>query len=122
MSTRKPRYVYIAAPMSGPPNEYLASCAQMSRYSRDLIEDGICPINPAADMIEGLMHSEPLSDRQYKERSMELLRLLAGRDDAEVHVLGYLHYNGEPSFGVENEVAEARRLGIAVVDAGTGWW
>jgi len=114
------RYVFVAAPMSGPPNEYLANCSRMSQYSRSLIDQGVCPINPAADMIEGLMRSKPLTDEQYKLRSMELLRLLEGRLDAQMHVLTTGRRGGQVSSGVADEIVEARRLDIPVVFV-NGW-
>jgi hypothetical protein len=109
------RYVYVAGPLSGYPGDYLANVARMSRYSRQLIEAGDCPINPAADILEGLASARPLTIAQYHARSMDLLRLLAGRDDAEMHVLSLSHRDGVISDGVLDEVGECGRLGIPVV-------
>ena len=69
-------YVYIAGPMSGYPAEYLANCARMSALSRQFMDLGLCPINPAGDLLEGLASQTPMLDEQYKRRSMDLLRLL----------------------------------------------
>ena len=109
------KYVYIAAPMSGMPGEYLANVARMTAYSRKLIDQGDCPINPAADLLEGIVSDTPLTTAQYQARSMDLLRLLAGRDDAEMHVLSFSHRDGTISDGVLAEYDECNRRGIAVV-------
>lgn len=63
-------YVYVLGPMSGTPAEYLANCHRLSATSRLLMDYGYCPINPAGDMLEGLMGGTPLTDEQYKARSM----------------------------------------------------
>lgn len=107
-------YVYVAGPMSGTPAEYLANCHRLSATSRALMDMGFCPINPAGDMLEGLMGGTPLTDEQYKSRSMDLLRLLAGKP-AAVYVTGIRHRDGTLSSGVDAECAEARRLGLEVV-------
>ena len=108
------KYVYVAGPLSGPPEQYLAAVARMSAYSRYLIEKGVCPINPAGDLLEGLISTAALSGNSYKERSLDLLRLLAKRDDAEVHVLGTVRWDGSSATGVCVEVDEAWILGIPV--------
>lgn len=111
-------YVYVAGPMSGTPAEYLANCHRLSKLSRELIDAGFCPINPAADILEGLMSEDLLSDGEYKRRSLDLLRLLEGRR-AAVLVAAVFHRNGERSAGVDAEIAEAQRLQIPVcLDAG----
>jgi hypothetical protein len=109
------RYVYVAGPLSGYPGDYLSNVARMSRYSRQLMDAGDCPINPAADLLEGLASERPLTTSQDQARSMDLLRLLAGRDDAEMHVLSLIHGDGRMSDGVLAEVEECGRLGIRVV-------
>lgn len=111
-------FVYIAAPLSGPPAEYLANVARMSRYARALIDEGRCPINPAADLLEGLMSEKPLTDAQYKERSLDLLGLLAGRHDSAMVVLAQGHRDGSESVGVTSEILLADKLGIPVWYAG----
>jgi hypothetical protein len=111
-------YVYVAAPMTGYPGEYLANVARMSAYSRRLMDAGYCTINPAADIIEGLAGGEPMTTAAYQERSLDLLRLLAGRDDAEMHVLGTHHADGRESQGVAAEIRECTRLGVVVVFVG----
>ena len=107
-------YVYIAGPMSGYPSEYLANCAKMCAVSRQFMELGFCTINPAADLLEGLASTAPLTDEQYKRRSMDLLRLLT-LQDAAVFVIATLHRNGSVSGGVAAEIKEARHLGIPIV-------
>jgi len=107
-------YVYIAGPMSGYPSEYLANCARMSAVSRQFMDLGMCPINAAGDMLEGLASPVPLTDEVFKRRSMDLLRLLA-LQDAAVFVIATLHRNGSVSGGVLAECAEADKLGIPVV-------
>jgi len=107
-------YVYVAAPMSGYPGEYLANCARMSAVSRQFMDLGMCPINAAGDMLEGLASPIPLTDDAFKRRSMDLLRLLAGKP-AAVFVVATLHRNGSVSAGVQAEIVEAKNLGIPVV-------
>jgi hypothetical protein len=100
--------------MSGTPSEYLANCSRLSKLSRELMDAGFCPINPAGDALEGLMSDKPMSDLQYKARSMDLLRLLEGKP-AAVLIAGTRHRNGTVSAGVMAEVNEADRLGIPVI-------
>lgn len=107
-------YVYIASPMSGYPSEYLANCARMSAVSRQFVDIGMCPINAAGDMLEGLASPTPLTDEAFKRRSMDLLRLLAGKP-AAVFVVATLHRNGSVSAGVQAEIVEADKLGVPVV-------
>ena len=116
---RLPLYVYVAGPLSGSPGEYLANVAAMSSYCRMLMDAGSCPINPAGDILEGLARETPMPTAQYQLRSMHLLRLLEGRSDAALHVLGWHHRDGIVSAGVAAEVAEAERLGIPVVYVGS---
>ena len=108
-----PFYVYVCGPMSGYPSDYLANCARMNAYSRQFLELGMCPINPAGDMMEGLASRVPLADSVYKRRSLELLRLLEGKP-AAVFVVALQHRNGSISSGVAEEITEATRLGIPV--------
>lgn len=108
------RYVYIAAPMSGDPSTYLANVARMASYSRHLIDAGACTLNPAGDILEGLARPVPMGDDLYKRRSMDMLRLLAGRGDAAMHVLATEHRDGSTAAGVAAEITEAQLLGIPV--------
>ena len=112
--TEPPFYVYLAGPMSSYPADYLASCARMSTYSRQLMDLEICTINPAGDLLEGLASQIPLTDAQYKRRSLDLLRLLEGKP-AAVFVIALKNRSGTISSGVADEIAEATRLGIPVV-------
>lgn len=107
-------YAYVAAPMSGFPGDYLANCARVCHVSRELMDLGFCTINPAADLLEGLASQVPLTDEQYKRRSMDLLRLMEGRP-AAVFVIATQHRDGTISSGVAAEIEEAGRLGIPVV-------
>ena len=120
MQTDSTMYVYVAAPMSGNPSEYLANVARMNAYSRHLIDTGHCPINPASDMAEGLASTTPMSDSAYKIRSMNLLRLLFGREDAVMHVLATEHRDGRKSTGVAAEMQEAGSFGLPI-EYVTGW-
>ena len=52
------RYVYVAGRLSGDPPTYLANLAEMCAASRRLMDMGLTPINPGADMLEGLMSGE----------------------------------------------------------------
>lgn len=110
----KPFYVYVAGPITGWPAAYLANVARMSAYSRQFMDLGLCPINPAGDLLEGLASQAPLSDAAYKRRSMDLLRLLEGRP-AALFVIATQHRSGIISSGVTAEIAEAKRLHIPVV-------
>lgn len=109
---RQTFYVYLAGPLSGAPSEYLANVARLTRMSRVLIEDGFTPINPAADLLEGLVSTRALPLETYQRRGMELLRLLAGHQNACLYRL--LHADGRGSRGVRAEIKEAERLGIRV--------
>ena len=113
----RPLYVYVCAPMTGMPGEYLANCNQMSLLSRQLIDLELCPINPAGDLLEGIVSSTPLSDAAYKRRSMELLQLLGllPKGQAAVYVVATKHRNGSVSAGVSAEIVEAMSLKIPVV-------
>ena len=117
MSNRPVYYVYLAGPLSDMPPAYLANVAAMTAMSRKLIELEFCPINPAADALEGLMSLAPLTLEQYQRRSMDLLRLLAASPwtRAAVFVVATLHRNGSVSGGVAAEIVEAEKLGIPVV-------
>jgi len=107
-------YVFISGPMSELPSGYLACCSEMSAYARRFMEMGMCPINPAGDLLEGLVSPTPLEASQYRRRSMELLRLLEGKP-AAVFVISTVHRDGRVADGVVDEIAEAERLGIPVV-------
>lgn len=113
----KAYYVYLAHPLSDMPPQYLANVAAMTAMSRKLLELEYCPINPAADALEGLMSSAPLTLEQYQRRSMDPLRLLGAleRGRAAVFVIATLHRNGSVSGGVAAEIAEADKLSIPVV-------
>jgi hypothetical protein len=108
------RYVYVAGRLSGDPPTYLANLAEMCAASRKLMDMGLTPINPGADALEGLMSGEVMDKARYQERSMDLLRLLAERDDAVLLVVNALHRDGAPSGGTAREIQEARRLGVPV--------
>lgn len=115
-----PFWVYVAGRLSGDPGLYLANVAEMSRTSRRLMELDFCPINPAADLVEGLMSPEPLPVAAYQRRSLQLLELLsaaAADSRAALLVLSYYHPDGRPSAGVATEVAFCKQHGIPVVDS-----
>lgn len=111
-------YVYVAGPLSDPPPEYLVNVARMSRAARRMARLGFVPINPAADLVEGLVdhYHWPLSVEDYQARSMSLLRLLAGRRGC-LYVTSRVHDDGRESAGVAAEISEARRLGIPVFES-----
>ena len=109
-------YVYVAGPLSDSPPEYLANVARMSRAARRLARLGFVPINPAADLVEGLVDQWVLSVEDYQARSMSLLRLLAGRRGC-LYVTGRVHDDGRESAGVAAEIAEAGRLGIPLFES-----
>ena len=109
-------YVYVAGPLSDSPPEYLANVARMSRAARRMTRLGLVPINPAADLVEGLIDQWPLSVEDYQARSMSLLRLLAGRRGC-LYVIARVHDDGRESAGVAAEIAEAGRLGIPLFES-----
>lgn len=111
-------YVYVANRLSGNPGEYLANVREMSAACRCLMDMGFCPINPAGDILEGLVSPEPLPVTAFQRRSMGLLRLLAHAlgtsDRVALFVVHDGHRNGRRSEGVHAEICEAKRLGIPV--------
>ena len=110
------RYVYVAGRLSGDPPTYLANLAEMCAASRRLMDMGLTPINPGADMLEGLMSGEVMDKARYQERSLNLLRLLEGKN-AALLVVNARHRDGTESGGTRREIEEAERLGIPVADA-----
>ena len=109
-------YVYVAGPLSDPPPEYLVNVARMARAARRMARLGFVPVNPAAELVEGLIDHWPLSVEDYQARSMSLLRLLAGRRGC-LYVTSRVHDDGRESAGVAAEISEARRLGIPVFES-----
>jgi len=60
-----PFYVYVSGPLSDFPPQYLANVAAMTKMSRSLMELGLCPLNPAADLLEAIVNAAPLSLEAY---------------------------------------------------------
>jgi hypothetical protein len=110
----EPFYVYVAGPLSDYPAQYLANVRMMSLVSRKLIDAGYTTINPAGDMLDGLMSTTPLTIEQYQQRSMDLLRLLKGQPRAALYVLSGIHADGRLSRGVAAEVEQADVWGIPI--------
>jgi hypothetical protein len=110
---REPFYIYVAGPLSDYPAQYLANVSRMTLESRLLAEAGYVPINPAADLLEGLLGVSAWPLERYQERSMDLMRLLEHVNGC-VYVTSTAHADGRESTGVAGEVAEAKRLGIPV--------
>lgn len=106
-------YVYVAGPLSDMPAQYLANVAAMSQVSRELTGAGYVTINPAADMLEGLMSPTPWPLSLFQSRSLAIMRLLANVPGA-VYVTAARHADGRESGGVMVEIEEARRLRIPV--------
>lgn len=115
----EPFYVYIAAPITGLPSEYLANVVAISRLSRELMEDHYCPINPAADFLEGLMSPHPIALDLYHGRALDLLRLLEGRPRAALYVMRTTRADGSRATGVIREIECAHEWGIQVVSTRT---
>ena len=111
-------YVYVAGPLSDMPAQYLANVSNMCRASRELMEAGYVTINPAADLLDGIMSDRPLTIQQYQERSMWLLRLLAPPVHGALYVVNSMHADGRTSGGVRAEIREAERLRIPVFYSG----
>jgi len=106
--------VYIAHPLSGPPNEYLYNCGQMDVASVEVAAIGFAPFNPADDMRRGVAASILLGLRyntaDYQRVSMAWLEAAD-----VVLVLATHRLDGTPSDGVAAEVARADELHIPVV-------
>jgi len=110
---REPFYIYVAGPLSDYPAQYLANVSRMTLESRLLAEAGYVPINPAADLLEGLLGVSAWPLERYQQRSMDLMRLLQHVNGC-VFVTSTVHADGRESAGVTAEIEEARRLGIPV--------
>jgi hypothetical protein len=113
---KEPFYVYVAGPLSDMPAQYLANVSRLSHLSRALTEYGYVTINPAADMLEGLMGMEAWPLERYQQRSLNLLRLLIGRRGC-LYVDAVIHADGRDSSGVNREIEFALQNGIPVVDS-----
>lgn len=98
--------VYVAHNMSGGPGEYLANCAAMAQTTRELMQKGLNPYNPAGDMLVGLTSGEPLDVKLYKRVSMAQL---------ETQDFVLVDQHGPFNQGVLDEVDHAQELGIPVV-------
>lgn len=112
---REPFYVYLCHPITGLPSEYLANVAAISAFSCELMMNGFCPINPAADLLEGLMSQEPLPIESYHRRAMELLGLLRGQSRAALYVMRRKRLDGSLASGVTEEIEQAIKWAIPVV-------
>lgn len=113
-------WVYVAGRLSGHPGQYLANVHELSATSRRLMEEGYCPVNPAGDLLEGLMRGEALPVPAYQARSLQLLELLAapaGEGRAALLLVEAFHPDGSPSAGVAREVEFCHRRGIPVVSS-----
>lgn len=112
-------YVYVASRLSGDPGEYLANVAELSRVCRRLMEAGYVVINPAGDMLEGLVSPEPLPVQFYQERSLGLLRLCIAAHRAghraALLIVNDRHRDGALSGGVARERQVAEEAGLPVV-------
>ncbi len=120
----EPFFVYVAGRLSGDPGEYLANVCELSSVSRELVEARFCPINPAGDLLEGLMRPEALSVRTYQARSRDLLKLCAfairAGAGAAIFVVSDTHRDGRPSGGVRREIELSHELGIPIVRSWSG--
>jgi len=109
-----PFVIYIAGPLSDMPAQYLANVSRMASEARWCMEQGWVPINPAADLIEGLMSGEALPLEAYQRRSLELLRLAALAEHRAIYVTELNHADGRESIGVRAEIDEAVRLDVPI--------
>lgn len=112
-------YVYVANRLSGHPGEYLANVHELSRVCRRLMDAGYVVVNPAGDLLEGLMSGDVLPVSAYQKRSLGLLHLVI-----TAHRFGYraalrvehgMHRDGSISHGVIDEIAAAQEAGLPVV-------
>jgi hypothetical protein len=95
---------FISHPFSSDP---IGNGTAVKRIARQLVSDGRIPLAPQIYL--------PLFIDEATERNLALdlcLALVAMSDEVRVY--------GEPSEGMRREIAEARRLGIPVVDGETG--
>jgi hypothetical protein len=111
---KEPFYVYVAGPLSDMPTQYLANVHELCAASRMLMHFECCPINPTADLLEGLASGVAMALEIYQERSLNLLRLLDGKS-ACVYVTATHHADGRISAGVAAEIAQAVALRIPIV-------
>lgn len=118
-AARRDFYVYVANRLSGHPGEYLANVCELSRACRRLMEAGYIVVNPAGDMLEGLMSEEPLPVAAYQRRSLGLLRLciraLHAGERAALLIVNAKHRDGSRSGGVGDEIRLAEEYGLPVV-------
>lgn len=112
-------FVYVANRLSGHPGEYLANVHEMSAACRRLMDTGYIVVNPAGDLLEGLMSGEVLPVQAYQRRSLGLLHLCfiahAAGHRAAMLVLHDSHRDGALSGGVHIEIDECRRHGLPIV-------
>lgn len=112
-------FVYVANRLSGHPGEYLANVHELSAVCRRLMDAGYVVVNPAGDLLEGLMSGEVLPVQAYQRRSLGLLHLCfiantAGHRAAML-VVNDTHRDGALSGGVHVEIDECRLHGLPVV-------
>jgi hypothetical protein len=110
----EPFYVYVVGPLSAPPFEYLAYVHRMSIASRECMDRGFVPINPAGDLLDAVVSGEAIDKTAGQARSMRLLELLVGKR-AAVLVTAVTKDDGTPSCGTLAEIERACELGIPVV-------
>lgn len=107
--------VYIAGPLSDQPPGYLANVARLGQVSRELTEAGYITLNPAADLIEGLMSATPWPLEMYQQRSLGHLRMLQYVPHGALYVdRDTSTSTGQPSRGVAREIMVADDLLIPV--------
>lgn len=116
-SRSEPLYVFVSGPLSGSPDEYLANVARMCTVSRQLMEMGYTTINPAADLLEGVVSEHVPPVDAYRERSLRLLELVARADFGCLYVISRRHRDGRTSVGVAAEIARALELDIPIVES-----
>jgi len=98
------RVVYICHAYSSNPRHHVES---VRGICRDLAMQGLAPIAPQ------LSAPQYLDEGEERRIALRICLALVGRADE-------LRVYGEPSEGMRLEIAEARRLGIPVLDGETG--
>ncbi len=107
--------VYIAGPLSDLPPGYLANVRRLGKVSRELTEAGYVTINPAGDILEGLMSETPWPLEMYQQRSLGHLRMLQYVPHGCLYVdRDTSTHTGQPSRGVAREIMVAEDLLIPV--------
>jgi hypothetical protein len=108
-------YVPILGPLTDTPVGYLRNVRRFCDVASRLMAAGYCPLNPAADLLEILVHPELTVDVvQRRTRQMIQLAALAPVGRRAALCLGLRNAEGESSTGSLGEMDLCGELGIPV--------